>query len=85
MRARGWDGSAFRRSAIAGFGAERVTMGRHMGDIHIIVAWVLPGVVGLHFPGALYHRFVLKGSLLQACLRGWGASDRAGDFLPVHQ
>lgn len=39
--------------------------GRQMGDVHIIVAWVLFGLVGLHVVAALYHRFVLQDSLLR--------------------
>jgi cytochrome b561 len=42
--------------------------GGEMGDVHMIVAWVLLGVAGLHVLGALYHQFVLRDGLLSRIL-----------------
>jgi cytochrome b561 len=42
--------------------------GDDMGDVHMAVAYVLLGVVGLHVLGALYHQFSLKDAVLQRML-----------------
>jgi cytochrome b561 len=42
--------------------------GGEMGDVHVVVSYVLLGLVGVHVIGALYHQFILKDALLQRML-----------------
>ena len=42
--------------------------GGQMGDVHMIVAYVLLGTAGLHVLAALYHQFVLRDALLSRML-----------------
>jgi cytochrome b561 len=39
-------------------------------QIHMLSAWVLLGLIGLHILAALFHRFVLKDEVLQSMLPG---------------
>lgn len=68
--ARGWTVKLFGAIPLPSLVAADSPWGREMGDVHQIVAWVLLGAVGLHVLGALYHRLILKDSLLQRMLPG---------------
>ena len=70
--ARGWTVRLFGVLPLPALVPPRSPWGMDLGDIHILVAWVLLGVIGLHIVGALYHRLVLKDSLLQRMLPGAG-------------
>jgi cytochrome b561 len=41
------------------------TVGHAMGDIHSALAWALLALIGMHIGAALFHRFVLKDTVLQ--------------------
>jgi cytochrome b561 len=40
------------------------------GDVHVVLSWVLLGLVGFHVAAGLYHYFVLRDRVLQRMLPG---------------
>lgn len=40
------------------------------GDVHVVLSWVLLGLIGLHVAGGLYHYFVRRDRVLQRMLAG---------------
>ena len=68
--ARGWTVQLFGVIPLPSLVASGSPFGRQMGDVHQIFAWALLGAVGLHVLGALYHRLILKDSLLRRMLPG---------------
>ncbi|HEX3632399.1 MAG TPA: cytochrome b [Casimicrobiaceae bacterium] len=40
------------------------------GDVHVVLSWVLLGLIGLHATAALYHYFVRRDRVLQRMLPG---------------
>jgi cytochrome b561 len=72
--ARGWTVRLFGSIPLPALVVPGSPLGRAMGDVHGIVAWVLLGAIGLHVLGALYHRLVLKDALLQSMLPRMGRS-----------
>ncbi|WP_277183615.1 cytochrome b, partial [Caballeronia sp. BR00000012568055] len=48
--------------------AKGSSVGMALGDIHSVLAWVLLVAIGLHVAAALFHRFVLRDSVLQRML-----------------
>jgi cytochrome b561 len=45
-------------------------LGRELGDIHTLTAYVLLGLIGLHVAAALYHHFWLRDRALTRMLPG---------------
>jgi cytochrome b561 len=45
-------------------------LGRELGDIHTLTAYVLLGLIGLHVAAALYHHFWLRDRALTRMLSG---------------
>jgi cytochrome b561 len=70
--ARGWTVRLFGSIPLPALVEPGSPLGRRMGDVHGIVAWVVLGAVGLHVLGALYHRFVLNDTLMQRMLPRMG-------------
>jgi cytochrome b561 len=40
------------------------------GDVHVVLSYVLLGLIGLHVAAALYHYFVRRDRVLQRMLAG---------------
>jgi cytochrome b561 len=40
------------------------------GDVHVVLSWVLLGLIGLHVAAGLYHYFFLRDRVLQRMLPG---------------
>ncbi len=40
------------------------------GDVHVVLSWVLLGLIGLHVAAGLYHYFVRRDRVLQRMLAG---------------
>ena len=70
--ARGWTVRLAGAIPLPSLAPDGSSWGHDMGDVHMIVAWVLLGLVGLHVLGAVYHQFVLRDHLLSRMLPGGG-------------
>ncbi len=46
----------------------RSSWGMEAGDLHVLLSWVLLGLVGLHVAAALYHRFVRRDRVMARML-----------------
>ena len=66
--ARGWAVTLFGLFSLPALVSSGSSWGMKMGDVHQTIAIVLLGAVGLHVLGALYHRLVLKDTLLARML-----------------
>lgn len=68
----GWAAASFRGWEVRLFGllplpalAEKGTSWAHTaGDVHVVLVYVLAGVIALHVGAALYHHFVLRDRVL---------------------
>jgi cytochrome b561 len=63
--ARGWAGTLSGALPLPALASTGSTVGHAMGDIHSALAWVLLVLIGMHVGAALFHRFVLKDTVLQ--------------------
>lgn len=48
----------------------RAPIGHTAGDVHVVLSWVLLGLIGLHVAAGLYHYFFLRDRVLQRMLPG---------------
>jgi cytochrome b561 len=72
----GWANASARGWAVKLFGALELpeltqrgsSVGHLMGDLHGVLAWVLVALIVMHVGAALFHRFVLKDTILQRML-----------------
>jgi len=65
---RGWALTLLGIVPLPGLSPTGSTFGHSMGDVHGILAWVLFGLICMHVVAALFHRFVLRDSVLQRML-----------------
>jgi cytochrome b561 len=54
---RGWDVSLFGLVTLPALMPAHTPLGHTFGDVHMWIAYVVLGLVGLHVAGALYHHF----------------------------
>jgi cytochrome b561 len=66
--ARGWTVWLVGIIPLPAFVPSGSSWGGQMGDVHMIVAYLLLGAIGLHVLGALYHQFVLRDATLRRML-----------------
>ena len=72
----GWANASARDWKITLFGvvplphivAPQARAGQIAGDVHVIIAWVLLALIGMHVTGALYHYFIRRDRILQRML-----------------
>ena len=69
--ARDWDIIMFGR-ALPHLVAPQSPIGRLAGDVHMVLAWSLLALIGLHVAAALYHYFIRHDGVLQRMLPGVG-------------
>jgi len=48
----------------------RASIGHTAGDVHVVLSWVLLGLIGLHIAAGLYHYLFLRDRVLQRMLPG---------------
>jgi cytochrome b561 len=72
--ARGWTVKLFGAIPLPGLVRSGSDWGDAIGDVHMVVAYGLLAVVGLHVAGALYHHFILRDGLLRRMLPRMGQS-----------
>jgi cytochrome b561 len=65
---RGWALTLLGILPLPGLSSPGSAFGHSMGGVHGIIAWVLFGVICLHVAAALFHRFVLRDSVMQRML-----------------
>lgn len=68
--ARDWTVRLFDRVALPRLVPPDAKIGFVAGDVHVVLSWVLLGLVGFHVAAGLYHYFVLRDRVLQRMLPG---------------
>jgi cytochrome b561 len=71
--ARGWSVDLFGVVTLPELLPEGDAFGRQLGDVHVLAAYALLALVGLHAAAALFHHFVRKDQVLSRMLFGQGA------------
>ncbi|MFM0140606.1 cytochrome b [Caballeronia grimmiae] len=66
--ARGWMVNLFGIVPFPALAPKGSPVGMALGDIHSVIAWVLVVLIALHIAAALFHRFVLRDSVLKRML-----------------
>ena len=72
----GWANASYRGWTIDLFGWGHLPqivptgspLGRPLGDVHTVIAYVLLGLIGLHLAAALYHQFWLRDQIMSRML-----------------
>ncbi|MGO8919009.1 MAG: cytochrome b [Stellaceae bacterium] len=65
---RGWEITLFGAVPVPRLVAQGSTLGRAVGAWHVLLSWVLLGVIGLHVAAALAHVFVFRDRVLRRML-----------------
>ncbi|BCQ29004.1 cytochrome b (plasmid) [Caballeronia sp. NK8] len=66
--ARGWMVNLLGIVPYPALASKGSSVGMTLGNIHSVLAWVLLALIALHVAAALFHRFVLRDSVLQRML-----------------
>lgn len=65
---RGWSVRLFGAVALPGLAEKGTPWAHTAGDVHIVLAYVLVGVIALHVGAALYHHFMRRDRVLARML-----------------
>ncbi|MBX7199237.1 MAG: cytochrome b [Rhodospirillaceae bacterium] len=65
---RGWDVPLFGLLALPALAAKGTPWAHTAGDVHVVLVYVLAGVIALHVAAALYHHFGLRDRVLTRML-----------------
>jgi cytochrome b561 len=66
--ARGWTVRLLGTLPFPGLAQKGSSLGMELGGVHSVLAWVLFTLIALHIAAALFHRLVLRDSVLQRML-----------------
>lgn len=62
--ARGWTVKLFGIVTLPQLAPKGSSWGHEAGDVHVVLIYVLMGLIGLHIAGALYHHFIKRDAVL---------------------
>ena len=65
---RGWDVMLFGLIPLPALAAKGTSWAHTAGDVHVVLVYVLLGLIALHVAGALYHHFVQRDGVLKRML-----------------
>lgn len=68
--AHGWSVTVFGVITLPDLVVNHSPIGRQLSDLHITLAYVLLGVIGLHVLAAFYHYFITRDRVMQRMLPG---------------
>jgi cytochrome b561 len=73
---RGWEVKIFGVLPLPALAAKGTPWVHEAGDVHVVLVYVLLGVIALHVGGALYHQFITRDRVLARMLPGLPAQPR---------